>query len=98
MRNGLQPITDLTLTCCPLPEELGVDILPELLQEEPVSYVAAAEHSVHQSTVIDLDLNGEGSHLGQGDGGDPVDDVEAGENKEEHVPEVEDKENLQDDK
>ena len=78
-----------------------VHVLPDLLQEEPVSdVVTMPEHPIHQRTLpapwclIDLDLEDKGAQLGQGDGGDPVDDVEGGEGEEEHVPEVQDQENL----
>ena len=82
-----------------LPEKSRVDILPELLQKEPVPDVAAAEHPVHRPVLprplVDLDLEGEGAQLGQGDGRDPVEYVDRGEDEEEHVPEVEDEEDLE---
>ena len=72
-----------------------------MLQEEPVSDVTLAERHAYPPPLlapwclIDLDLEDKGAQLGQGDGGDPVDDVEGGEGEEEHVPEVQDQENLQ---
>ena len=80
-----------------LPEKLRVDILPDLLQEEPVPDVAATQHPAHRPLprpLVDLDLDGEGAQLGKGDGRDPVEDVERGEGEEDHVPEVEDQEDL----
>ena len=83
-----------------IPEKDGVYILPDLLQEEPVSDVTLAKHHAHRRTLlspwslIDPDPEDKGAQLGQGDGGNPIEDVEGGEGEEEHVPEVQDQENL----
>ena len=77
-----------------LPKKDGVYVLPDLIQEEPVSYVTVTERFVHQHpplvpcSPIDLVLEDMHAQLGQGDGGDPVKDVEGGEGEEEHIPEI----------
>ena len=78
-----------------LPEELCVDILSKLLENEPVANVAPIEHPVHSLVVhrlADLELEREAAQLGDGDGRDPVEDVDGGEDEEEDIPEVEEDE------
>ena len=80
-----------------LPKELCIDILPELLKNEPVADVALPEHPLHSRLahpLANLELEGNAAQLGDSDDGDPVEDVEGGEDEEEDVPEVEDEEDL----
>ena len=83
-----------------IPEKDGVYILPDLLQEEPVSGVTLAKHHAHRRPLlspwplIDLDLEDKDAQLGKGNGGNPIEAVEGGEGEEEHVPKVQDQENL----
>ena len=69
-----------------------------MLQEEPIAdVVVASEHPVHHPVspiLADLGLQGEGTQLGQGDGREPVNYVEGGEDEEDDVPPEEAEEDL----